>query len=463
MRIVFAPAPTGSGHNMRSLALARELRRQSPDAEVTVLLGSLQPTFGPLFDAAGVKVIDIAGDHVDHATRSNLTRELGWQTYIKDYAAPAFVNGERVLGYLSHYQDLAPDLVVSDYNISASMAAAIAGVPHALVTERYDFTLLQIDDSTLEAGGFKVDREDLRRGRNSLHAVFDWIVSTAEIVLTDKPYVPELDAGTSVAAALDAGRAVFTGPMIREIPERGDGEDVRASLGLGPGPVMVGSVGGTSMFWENKQRVIESYILAHRRLKHTHPDLQLVLLGREWVEAPDDVVVLTYLPDWMPLLQEADVLLSAPGWITVTEVAALRVPTVFVLSSLAEYHEVEASDRLGRLGFPSLIAPAVDQLADAVRPFIGARGAGPSPAHLAIAPEGSGTARAAGLLAEAARGARGDRASRGAGARGAAASRVEGATQIEEVPHAEPLGVDGVPPAGRPPQTTPLRVEEPVR
>ncbi|MFJ6740639.1 hypothetical protein ACIQOU_17300 [Streptomyces sp. NPDC091279] len=414
MRIVFAPAPTGSGHNMRSLALARELRRQWPDAELTVLLGSLQTTFGPLFAAAGVEVVDIAGDHVDHATHSNLTRDLGWQTYIKGYVAPAFVNGERVLGYLSHYQDLAADLVVSDYNISASMAAAIAGVPHALVTERYDFTLLQIDDPTLEAGGFRVHHEDLRRGRNALHAVFDWIVSTAEIVLTDKPYVPELDAGTSVAAALDTGRAVFTGPMIREIPERGDGtgDSVRASLGLGPGPVMVGSVGGTSMFWENKQRVIESYIRAHRRLKQTHPDLQLVLLGREFVEAPDDVVVLTYLPDWMPLLQEADVLLSAPGWITVTEVAALRVPTVFVLSSLGEYHEVEASDRLGRLGFPSLVAPTADQLADAVRPLLDAGNREPTPAHLAIAPEGSGTARAAGLLARAARTARARRPAR---------------------------------------------------
>ncbi|WP_274915255.1 hypothetical protein [Streptomyces sp. WZ-12] len=402
MRIVLAPAPTGSGHNMRALALARELRRQLPEVELTVLLGSLQSTFGPLFGEAGVSVVDVAGDLVDHATRSNLTRELDWQTYIKGYLAPAFVNGERVLGYLSYYQDLKPDLVVSDYNISASMAATLSGTPHALVTERYDFTLFQIDDRTLESGGFRVNREDLRRGRNSLHSVFKWIVDTAEVVLTDKPYVPELDDGTAVARALVEGNAVFTGPMIREVPERQDGSVVRASLGLGPGPIMVGSVGGTTMFRENKQQVIEDYIRTHQRLKQDHPDLQLVLLGREQVEAPDDVVVLTYLPDWMPLLQEADVLLSAPGWITVTEVAALRVPTVFVLSSLGEYHEVEASERLGRLGFPSLVAPPVDELVDVVGPLIGNRATEPTPAQLAVAPEGPGTAKAAGLLAVAA-------------------------------------------------------------
>jgi hypothetical protein len=116
----------------------------------------------------------------------------------------------------------------------------------------------------------------------------------------------------------------------------------------------------------------------------------------------------------MPLLQEADVLLSAPGWITVTEVAALRVPTVFVLGSLAEYHEVEASDRLGRLGFPSLVEPNIDELADAIRPLIekrqGARSAEPTPAHLAVAPEGPGTAKAAALLRDAALAARARRA-----------------------------------------------------
>ncbi|GAA0487637.1 hypothetical protein [Streptomyces olivaceiscleroticus] len=403
MRIVLTPNSTGSGHNMRALALAREVRRRHPDAELTVLLASLQSTFAPLFAEAGVRVVDIAGEQVNHATRSNLGQDLDWAGYIGRYLAPAFVNGERLLSYLAHYRDLAPDLVVSDYNISASLAAVLGGTPHALVTERYDFTLCQVDDATLEAGGFRVDRDDLRRGRNALHTVFERIVQSAEVVLTDKPFVRELDEGTAVARALADGRAVFTGPMIREVPERTDGAAVRASLGLGPGPLMVGSVGGTSMFWENKQRVIESYIDAHRLLKRDRPDLQLVLLGREWVEAPEDVVVLTYLPDWMPLLQEADVLLSAPGWITVTEVAALRVPTVFVLSSLGEYHEVEASRRLDLLGFPSLVAPGAGEICEAVRPLLEAPAAGPTPGQLAIAPHGPGTAEAATLLVEAAR------------------------------------------------------------
>ncbi|MEU6862258.1 hypothetical protein ABZ924_03105 [Streptomyces sp. NPDC046876] len=404
MKVVLAPNPTGSGHNMRMLSLARQLRTQLPEAELTVLLGSLQPTFTPLFESAGVHVIDVAGTLVDTSTSSHLTTQMDWSTYIGGYVAPAFVNGDRVLGHLAHYRDLDPDLVVSDYNISASMAAAILGVPHALVTERYDFTLHQLDDATLEAGGFEVDREDMRRGREALHALFSWIVDTAEVVLTDKPPVPEMDRGTAVARALDEGRAVFTGPMIRDFPAPGDGQELRRSLGLGDGPVIVGSVGGTTMFLENKQRVIDNYLAAHRELRRTHPDLQLVLLGREKIEAPEGVVSLTYLPDWMPLLQEADLLLSAPGWITVTEVAAMNIPTLFVLGGLGEYHEVEAARRLDLLGYPTLIEPDAEQLAQTIAPLLAGSGAERMErAARAVAPEGSGTAKAAGLLAEAVR------------------------------------------------------------
>lgn len=404
MKILLAPNATGSGHNMRTLSLAREMLAQQPGTELTVLLASLQTTFAPLFAQAGVEVVDLARTQVNYATKSNLGRRMDWEGYIGGYLAPAFVNGERILHYLALYQEHRPDLVVSDYNMSASMAAAILGVPHALVTERYDFTLCQLDDETLVSGGFDIDRDDLRRGRSALHAVFAWLVSTAEVVLTDKPRLDELDKGTPVARALDEGHAFFTGPMVREAPPEHDGAAVRAELGIPAGPVMVGSVGGTTMFLENKQQVIDCYLAAYRTLKQQYPDLQFVLLGREKVEAPDEVLQLDYLPEWMPLLREANVLLSAPGWITVTEVAALRIPTVFVLGSLSEYHEVEAVRRLELLGFPTLIAPTADALADTVKPMLDRKAdrSEPTPGQLAVAPEGSGTAVAARHLLSAA-------------------------------------------------------------
>ena len=45
---LFAPSPTGSGHNMRALAIASALKQLSPTTKSTVLLGSLQHIFTPL-------------------------------------------------------------------------------------------------------------------------------------------------------------------------------------------------------------------------------------------------------------------------------------------------------------------------------------------------------------------------------------------------------------------------------
>jgi hypothetical protein len=391
---------------MRTLALVRRIRRDAPDVEITVLLASLQDTFLPLYEAAGADVVDISKSRVDYATHSNLSPAFDWAGYIRDYLVPTFLNGERILDYLAWYEQLRPDLVVSDYNTNASLGAVLGGHRHALVTERYDFTLSQIDDATLEEAGFTISAADLARARAALRKVFDVIVRTAVQVLTDKPYVEELDADTALARALECGSAHFVGPMIREVPVRADNVrgGVRAQLGLGTGPLIVASVGGTTMFLENKRRLIDTYLEAFRRLRAERPDLQLVLLGREEIEVPSGVVALPYLADWMPLLQEAQLLLSAPGWITVTEIGALRVPTLFVLSSYAEYHEVEALRRLAHLGFSTYVGVDPDGLTPKVASLLGESAAQAS--ALAgcsrIAPFGSGTGRAGRLLLEAA-------------------------------------------------------------
>jgi hypothetical protein len=368
---------------------------------MVVLIASLQERFTPLFKEIGVRVEDIAGYAVDTANSSNLTKSMNWKSYIGGYITKSFVNSDRIIRYLSIFQSLNPSLVVSDYNIAASIAAQIGGFRHALVTERYDFTLTQLDDCALEEGGFEVDKTDLRSARPALHSIFRWIVQTAAVVVTDKPPLEQLDEGTAVYEAIQTGRAIFTGPMIRELPEAVDTSKVRAQLNLKPGPLIVGSVGGTTMFIENKVAVIQTYLDAFRLLKTDIPDLQLVLLGREEIDAPEDVHALPYLTDWMPLLKEANVLISAPGWITVTEIAALRIPTAFVLSHQSEYHELEALKRLKLIGFPTLVAPSAGDLADTLRPFLNERLTEATPAQLRIAPKGAGTALAAKLLLDA--------------------------------------------------------------
>lgn len=380
--VLFTPNPTGTGHNMRALALAGELIRQDPSLRVVAHIGSNVKTFAPLFENIGA-IVTVADDAaVDHAQIEHMSTRLDKANYVDGYLVPTFLNGSRILDYLALFHQFDPDLVISDYNICASIAALIGGRKHVLVTERYDFSVVQLSNSDLRCAGFIVDDAEMDSLRPALQIIFDWIIRGSMIVLTDKPAVAELDSGTALYAHLDDKKVHFLGPLVRRPPEDVNEAELRARLKLGDGPVFVASVGGTTMFLENRDRAVAVYREAFRLLHIDHPDAVMVLLGRGVVSVEQQgVVMLDYLPDWMPLLKIASALVSQPGWITATEVASLKVPTVFILGGRGEYHEIEALERLRLLGFPTIEEPEVEALhkllAEAVTGDLAARCARP--------------------------------------------------------------------------------------
>lgn len=399
--ILFAPSPTGSGHNMRTLSIAQAIKKQTPDMPLTVALASLQPTFTPLFEKAGVEVVDIAGRLVDYSKKSNLSKELDWANYIGGYIANTFLSGERILSYLALITEYKPSVLVSDYNMAACLAAIFSGTPLVFVTERYDFTLCQLEDHDLADGGFEVNALEMARARAALHSQFSWMINQSQLVLTDKPFVAALDQGTPVAEALSNGTAHFVGPMIREYVQ--SGLDVRAELNIGDSPFIVASISGTTMFSQNKDALLAAYLDSFKTLRERNPDLKMVLLGRQDIAAQDGVICVPYYPDWMGLLHEASLLISAPGWITVTEIAALKIPTLFVLPSKSEYHELEALRRLELLGFAThlghdqhriveLVQAELDKDTQALNYF--------APHQQVASPDGDGAARAATRIIE---------------------------------------------------------------
>lgn len=209
-----------------------------------------------------------------------------------------------------------------------------------------------------------------------------------------------LDAGTALYPHLSEPNITFVGPMTRPTPENVDHAQVRRDLGLGSGPLVVASVGGTTMFMENKQNAVQTYRAAFARLREDHPDAEIVLIGRGTTGIDDDGVhTLDYVPDWMPLLTCASALIAQPGWITVTEIAALGVPTIFVRGGRGEYHEVEALRRLDALGFPTSIEPTAEALHDLLEDAVAGRLADRcAKALTALAPSGDRASEAAAKL-----------------------------------------------------------------
>ncbi|WP_162933817.1 hypothetical protein [Actinomyces lilanjuaniae] len=361
--ILMVPNATGSGHNMRALALASELRSVCPEREIVVLLGSMQDVFAPLFESAGVKVISTENDVISHAHSSHLDKILDQEHYISGYLAPTFLNGSKIIDYLAYFKEINPAIVVSDYNLTASVASVIGQYRHVLITERYDFSLAQISNDDFREAGFIVNDTEISRARPTLSIIFDWIIRNSSLVLTDKPPLPDLDVGTALYSQLNEPNVHFVGPMTRPAPKNVNQEQLRHELGLSTGPLLVASVGGMSMFIENKQKAIRTYLHAFAHLRKSHSDAEMILIGRGTTPpAEEGVHTLNYIPDWMPLLTCATALIAQPGWITVTEVAALRVPTIFVLGGRGEYHEIESLRRLEALGFPTLVEPSPDAL-----------------------------------------------------------------------------------------------------
>lgn len=395
----------GAGHNMRALSLVRELTTLQQSRPVVVLLGSLQNVFEPLFEQAGAMVVLTSTVLVDHSKTAHLTRMMDKEHYIDGYLLPTFLNFSRILEYLAQYQRLDPSVVVSEYNLSASIAALLGGYRHVLVTERYDFSLAQISDDDFRSAGFDVHTVEMAPIRPVLTAIFDWIVRGSELVLTDKPPMKTLDEGTALFRHIDEVKVRFFGPMTRRPPLVNDPTVLRADLGLGPGPVIVASVGGTTMFMEDKSRAIHTYREAFALVHHDYPDAQMVLIGRTTdQESQAGITFVEFLPDWMALLTQACVLISQPGWITVTEIATLKIPTIFILAGRGGYHEIEAQRRLGLLGFPTLIEPTTQEvykyLRDALRGNLALRC---SPGFEVLAPTGRATVQAAELIEDVAK------------------------------------------------------------
>lgn len=97
--ILMAPNATGSGHNMRALALTRELRALDPAREIVVLLGSMQDVFEPLFASTGARVISTENGVVNHAKSGHLDKILDREHFVDGYLVPTFLNGSKTAGW----------------------------------------------------------------------------------------------------------------------------------------------------------------------------------------------------------------------------------------------------------------------------------------------------------------------------------------------------------------------------
>ncbi|SDJ64207.1 hypothetical protein [Streptococcus gallolyticus] len=358
-RVVLAPNPTGTGHNVRMLNIGNQLLQSDKELELTVLLGSRQDVFADLFKKLGIDVIDLSPSGVvDSSKKSHLSTELNWKTMISNYFVPTFFNGDKILKYIGLISKCSADVVISDYNINATIAAIILGKKNIFVTERHNFTLVDISLSDLKKAGFDIDDTEIAEAKKYLEKVFEWILKNIDLLITDKVIIPDfLDRLNG-----DDPKIHFVGSMYRQR----EGKNL-INFNYSQDYIVATST-NTTMLEKDSLLAINTYISAFEKLSKKHPNLKLLLIGDvpNVVEIDNhlNIEVLSYVPNWEELIKHAKLVWSHPGWISVTELAYLDIKSVFYLPSFMEYHEVEAFNRLQFLGLPTISGEDSEGLSD---------------------------------------------------------------------------------------------------
>lgn len=259
----------GLGHMMRALNIAREIRVLSPDARI--VLHTRAPSTGRFCPPDVEWVLDAPGD--------------GWHDTLRR---------------------LAPDVVVYDTMIPADPAAEpvpvharVAYVMRRCTDERHD---------AICASGF-LDRVDVA-------------VIPHDPAEFDRPVPAQV-----------AGRATFTGPIVRRPTTDGIARmRDRHALG-GAGFVLVSSAGGGG-FAETAEPFFDAVWAAHARLADARPGLRhVVVLGphaRGGRTPLPGMRVVESEPDLVELFAAADLVVSEAGYNSVNELRLVGVPACFV-------------------------------------------------------------------------------------------------------------------------------------
>ncbi|SYW14261.1 glycosyltransferase family 28 protein [Oenococcus oeni] len=371
--IALVPRGTGSGHNMRLYAIAQELMKQDNSYEITAFLESLRDVFSQLFNSIGVKTINVSQDNKsDYSKGSILRHELNWDSLMNNFLGPTIFNSQKILMLVRLFTKNNTDLVVSDLDISAIAAAKICNIKSILVTERFELPIAKFKKTDFENAGFKVNETEFIDIHNVAQKTFDWGLDNSTKVVTDCPYVAKLDNNLHFKKLLSQKHAVFVGPIIREKNNNFDKNNIRRKLGIKKDDfLIVAAVGGTTMFSEDKQKMQQSFITTFNNIHQTNPNTKMVLLARDNLKVPKGVICMTYLPNWYGLLKSCDLVLTHPGWITVTELSSLMVPAIFSISSKREYHEWDELIRLSELGYSTDVGCNPKVLTNKIKELIG--------------------------------------------------------------------------------------------
>lgn len=346
-RALYISGSIGLGHVSKDLAIAGELRRARPDIEILWLAG--HPASEVLRDA-GENVVPESQRWVgasEIAERCTRHGQLNLVRYVYRSFPSWVVNARLFNGVVKSYEiDIAIGNEAYEVDIPLILRILRMHVPFVMI-----FDFVGTDATTLNPldhlGAYFLNAMWAMDG-----TVYDGAPHSA-IFIGEPNDIPGRRLGWALPNRRKHAQKHYdvVGHVINFRPaEYADPVGWRRQLGYGDGPLIVCSVGGTSIGRDLLEICGQSFL----PLRQSMPDLHMVLvcgprIPVESVRAPSGVEVRGYVPRLHELYACCDVAVVQCGASSTTELSALRKP--FLYFPIEGHFEQEAvASRLARYG-----------------------------------------------------------------------------------------------------------------
>ncbi len=327
-KVLFISGSLGLGHVTRDLAIARKLRELFPEMDIKWL--AAHPASLMLEDA-GEKVLPEASGYANEnefAEQSSNGQSLNLLTY-QMKAKDAWKQNVKVFADLvrSHHFDL----IIGDETYEIVLALRKQpDLKYFTFVMIYDFVgLSSTSANPLEKLGIYIWNlkwtHDYRKNNTP---PYDLGLFVGE--LKD---VPDESFGFLLPNRKEYAKTMYkpTGYIIQFDPkELPDKKTLRKKLGYGTEPLVIASIGGTSIGKELLELCGKAFTIAKEKL----PALRMVLVSgprikADFLNVPDDVEVLPFVPKLFEHFAACDLAIIQGGATSAIELAALKKPFIY--------------------------------------------------------------------------------------------------------------------------------------
>jgi len=345
-KILYLSGSLGLGHIIRDLAIVAELRRQNPEIVISWL--AAHPASQMIENSKEFllpEAAKYANDNIP-AEKAAKGSQLNLLKYLLN-AQKDWARNVEIFKQVTEREHF--DLIIGDetYEIIVAMQrdSSIKNAPFVMI---YDFIGLDaMTGNPWEKFGIylwnRIWSNDFKNKRNP---VFD-----LGLFVGEEEDVPDRNFGFLLPNRREWARALcqFIGYIISFNPlDYTEKAEVRKKLGYGQEPLLICSIGGTSVGIELLRLCAQAYPI----IKEQKPDLRMVFvcgprLSVETLEVPPGIEVRKYVPDLFKHFAAADLSIVLGGGTSTLELSALNRPFLYFPLE-GHFEQAYVANRLSR-------------------------------------------------------------------------------------------------------------------